>query len=67
MGMAYEKIQAESRGDSEKKPAPRWGPSPAKPDEETPSLLAAALGTATAAFQPTIRTARRPPLPTPPL
>jgi hypothetical protein len=51
---AYEKLQVRAGEKAQTAGAPSVAPSPPTPQGEKPSLLAEALGTATAAFQPTI-------------
>jgi DNA helicase HerA-like ATPase len=51
---AYEKLQARAGEKAQTAGAPPVGASPPMPEGEKPSILAEALGTATAAFQPTI-------------
>jgi len=51
---AYEILQARSGEKAQTVGAPPVAPSPPTPEGEKPSLLAEALGTATAAFRPTI-------------
>ncbi|HMC25150.1 MAG TPA: helicase HerA-like domain-containing protein, partial [Candidatus Udaeobacter sp.] len=51
---AYEILQARTGEKAQAVGAPPVAASPAAPEGEKPSLLAEALGTATAAFQPTI-------------
>jgi uncharacterized protein len=51
---AYEKLQARAGEKAETADAPPVAPSTSTPEGEKPSILAEALGTATAAFQPTI-------------
>jgi hypothetical protein len=51
---AYEKLQARAGEKAQTAGAPPVAPSPPTPEGEKPSILAEALGTATAAFQPTI-------------
>src|SRR5438876_2256928 len=51
---AYEKLQARAGEKAQAVGAPPVAASPPTPEGEKPSLLAEALGTATAAFQPTI-------------
>ena len=51
---AYEKLQARAGQKAQTADAPPVAASPPTPEGEKPSILAEALGTATAAFQPTI-------------
>jgi len=51
---AYEKLQARAGQKAQTADAPPVAVSPPTPEGEKPSILAEALGTATAAFQPTI-------------
>ena len=51
---AYEKLQARAGQKAQTADAPPMAASPPTPEGEKPSILAEALGTATAAFQPTI-------------
>jgi hypothetical protein len=51
---AYEKLQARTGEKTQTAGAPPVAASPPTPEGEKPSILAEALGTATAAFQPTI-------------
>ncbi len=51
---AYEKLQARAGEKAQTADAPPVAPGTSTPEGEKPSILAEALGTATAAFQPTI-------------
>jgi uncharacterized protein len=51
---AYEKLQARAGEKAQTAAAPPVAASPRAPEGEKPSILAEALGTATAAFQPTV-------------